>query len=120
MAGDASTCGHGATLTAEFYLETVRLVFQEHALSLGALTYEGGKVEPKAIKRTMLFTVEGEKDGICAVGQTLAAHDLCTPLRPYRKRHHMQAGVGHYGVFSGCTWQNQIYPMVKNVILQSD
>jgi len=107
-------------LTAEFYLETVRLVFQEHALPLGALTYQNQKVEPKAIRRTMLFTVEGEKDDICAVGQTLAAHDLCTSLRPYRKRHHMQAGVGHYGVFSGRTWQNQIYPMVKNVILQSD
>jgi poly(3-hydroxybutyrate) depolymerase len=107
-------------LTAEFYLETVKLVFQEHALPLGDLTYQGVKVEPKAIKRTMLFTVEGEKDDICAVGQTLAAHDLCTSLRPYRKRHHMQAGVGHYGVFSGRTWQQQIYPMVKNVILQSD
>jgi poly(3-hydroxybutyrate) depolymerase len=107
-------------LTAEFYLETVRLVFQEHALPLGLLTYENQKVDPAAIKRTMLFTVEGEKDDICAVGQTLAAHDMCTSLRPYRKRHHMQAGVGHYGVFSGRTWQNQIYPMVKNVILQSD
>jgi poly(3-hydroxybutyrate) depolymerase len=107
-------------LTAEFYLETVRLVFQEYALPLGHLTYENTKVEPAAIRRTMLFTVEGEKDDICAVGQTLAAHDLCTSLRPYRKRHHMQAGVGHYGVFSGRTWQNQIYPMVKNVILQSD
>jgi len=107
-------------LSAEFYLETVRLVFQEHTLPLGALTYQNQKVEPAAIKRTMLFTVEGEKDDICAVGQTLAAHDLCTSLRPSRKRHHMQAGVGHYGVFSGRTWQNQIYPMVKNVILQSD
>jgi len=107
-------------LTAEFYLETVKLVFQEHALPLGALSYQDQKVEPAAIRRTMLFTVEGEKDDICAVGQTLAAHDLCTSLRPYRKRHHMQAGVGHYGVFSGRTWQNQIYPMVKNVILQSD
>ncbi len=107
-------------LASEFYLETVKLVFQDHALPLGELTYEGVKVEPAAIKRTMLFTVEGEKDDICAVGQTLAAHDLCTSLRPYRKRHHMQAGVGHYGVFSGRTWQNQIYPMVKNVILQSD
>ena len=107
-------------LTAEFYLETVRLIFQEHALPLGALTYEDSKVEPNAIQRTMLFTVEGEKDDICAVGQTLAAHDLCSSLRPYRKRHHMQAGVGHYGVFSGRTWQQQIYPMVKNVILQSD
>jgi polyhydroxyalkanoate depolymerase len=107
-------------LTAEFYLETVRLVFQEHALPLGQLTYQNRKVEPAAIRRTMLFTVEGEKDDICAVGQTLAAHDLCASLRPYRKRHHMQAGVGHYGVFSGRTWANQIYPMVKNVILQSD
>ena len=107
-------------LAAEFYLETVKLVFQDHALPLGQLTYENRKVEPAAIKRTMLFTVEGEKDDICAVGQTLAAHDLCTSLRPSRKRHHMQAGVGHYGVFSGRTWQNQIYPMVKNVILQSD
>jgi len=107
-------------LAAEFYLETVQLVFQEHTLPLGQLTYQGQKVEPAAIKRTMLFTVEGERDDICAVGQTLAAHDLCTSLRPYRKRHHMQAGVGHYGVFSGKSWQNQIYPQVKNVILQSD
>ena len=107
-------------LTAEFYLETVRLVFQEHSLPLGALTYQNRRVEPHAIKRTALFTVEGEKDDICAIGQTLAAHDLCSSLRPYRKRHHMQAGVGHYGVFSGRTWQQQIYPMVKNVILQSD
>jgi poly(3-hydroxybutyrate) depolymerase len=107
-------------LTAEFYLETVRLVFQEHALPLGTLMYENQNVEPAAIRRTMLFTVEGEKDDICAVGQTLAAHDMCASLRPYRRRHHMQAGVGHYGVFSGRTWQNQIYPMVKNVILQSD
>jgi len=107
-------------LTAEFYLETVRMVFQEHVLPLGELTYQGQKVEPAALKRTTLLTVEGEKDDICAVGQTLAAHDLCSSLRPYRKRHHMQAGVGHYGVFSGKAWQNQIYPIVKNVILQSD
>ena len=107
-------------LTAEFYLETVEQVFQQHLLPLGQLTYQNQKVEPKAIKRTMLFTVEGEKDDICAVGQTLAAHDLCAGLRPYRKRHHMQTGVGHYGVFAGRAWQNQVYPLVKNVILQSD
>jgi polyhydroxyalkanoate depolymerase len=95
-------------------------VFQEHLLPLGQLTYKNQKVEPAAIKRTMLFTVEGEKDDICAVGQTLAAHELCAGLRPYRKRHHMQAGVGHYGVFAGRAWVSQIYPMVKNVILQSD
>jgi len=107
-------------LTAEFYLETVRLVFQEHALPLGKLTWHGRPVEPKAIRRTMLLTVEGERDDICAVGQTLAAHDLCAGLRPYLKRHHMQAGVGHYGVFSGNRWNNQIYPILKNVILASD
>ena len=107
-------------LTAEFYLETVQLVFQEHALPLGSLFYRNGSVEPRAIRRTGLFTVEGERDDICAVGQTLAAHDLCSSLRPYRKRHHMQAGVGHYGVFSGRTWEHQIYPMVKNFILQND
>jgi len=53
------------------------------------------------------------------VGQTVAAHDLCSKLRPYLKRHHMQAGVGHYGVFSGKRWENQIYPLLKNVILSS-
>src|SRR5262245_41852373 len=84
-------------LTAEFYLETVRLVFQECALPAGKLEWQSERVEPRAIKRTMLLTVEGERDDICAVGQTAAAHDLCTGLRPYLKRHHMQAGVGHYG-----------------------
>ena len=107
-------------LAAEFYLETVRLVFQEHALGLGKLTWNGVPVEPRAIRRTMLLTVEGERDDICAVGQTLAAHDLCSGLRPYLKRHHMQAGVGHYGVFSGNRWTNQIYPILKNVILSSE
>ena len=107
-------------LTAEFYLETVRLVFQEFALPLGHLTFRGVKVEPRAIRRTMLLTVEGEKDDICAIGQTVAAHDLCAGLRPYLKRHHMQPGVGHYGVFSGKRWEGQIYPLVKNVILASD
>ena len=107
-------------LSAEFYLETVRLVFQEHALPTGALKWHGDLVEPRAIKRTMLLTVEGERDDICAVGQTVAAHDLCSGLRPYLKRHHMQPGVGHYGVFSGNRWTNQIYPLVKNVILASE
>jgi poly(3-hydroxybutyrate) depolymerase len=107
-------------LAAEFYLETVRLVFQEHALPLGTLKWHGESVEPRAIRRTMLLTVEGERDDICAVGQTVAAHDLCSGLRPYLKRHHMQAGVGHYGVFSGHRWTGQIYPIVKNVILSSE
>ena len=107
-------------LTAEFYLETVRLIFQEHVLPLGQLEWHGARVDPSAIRRTMLLTVEGERDDICAVGQTVAAHDLCTKLRPYLKRHHMQAGVGHYGVFSGKRWENQIFPILKNVILSSD
>lgn len=107
-------------LTAEFYLETVRIVFQEHKLPLGELEYEGRPVDPSAIRKTMLLTVEGERDDICAVGQTLAAHDLCTGLRPYRKRHHMQPGVGHYGVFSGKKWEGQIYPLVKNLILAAE
>ena len=107
-------------LTAEFYLETVRLVFQEFALAQGLIDFRGRRVDPRAIRRTMLFTVEGERDDICAVGQTAAAHDLCTGLRPYMKRHHMQAGVGHYGVFSGKAWENQIFPILKNVILASE
>jgi poly(3-hydroxybutyrate) depolymerase len=107
-------------LTSEFYLETVRLIFQEHALPLGKLQWRGRRVDPSAIRKTMLLTVEGERDDICAVGQTVAAHDLCSKLRPYLKRHHMQAGVGHYGVFSGKRWESQIYPIVKNVVLSSD
>jgi poly(3-hydroxybutyrate) depolymerase len=92
-------------ITAEFYLETVRHIFQEYTLPLGKLKWRGTIVEPRAIRRTMLLTVEGERDDICAVGQTVAAHDLCSKLRPYLKRHHMQAGVGHYGVFSGKRWE---------------
>jgi polyhydroxyalkanoate depolymerase len=107
-------------LTAEFYLETVRHIFQEYALPLGRLKWRGETIDPGAIRRTMLLTVEGERDDICAVGQTVAAHDLCRKLRPYLKRHHMQAGVGHYGVFSGKRWENQVYPIVKNVILSSN
>lgn len=107
-------------LTAEFYLETVRYVFQEHRLPAGTLTWNGEPVEPRAIRRTSLLTVEGEKDDICAVGQTVAAHDLCSGLRPYRRRHHMQPGVGHYGVFSGRRWEAQIFPLVRNVILSSE
>lgn len=107
-------------LTAEFYLETVELVFQKHALPKGELTWHGEKVEPAAIRKTALLTVEGERDDICSVGQTMAAHDLCTGIRPHKKNHHLQAGVGHYGVFSGSRWSGQIYPIVRNVILSND
>jgi poly(3-hydroxybutyrate) depolymerase len=107
-------------LAAEFYLETVSWVFQESRLPKGELTFKGQPVELKAIRKTAMLTVEGERDDICALGQTAAAHDLCTGLRPHMKRHHMQAGVGHYGVFSGRKWEGQIYPIVRNLILASD
>ena len=107
-------------MTAEFYLETVQWVFQDHLLAKGELSFRGRPVNPKAIRRTALFTIEGERDDICAIGQTVAAHDLCTSLRPYRKKHYMQAGVGHYGVFSGRRWASQIYPLVRNTILANE
>ena len=107
-------------LTAEFYLETVRKVFQDHELPLGKLQWHGQTINPAAIRKTSLLTVEGERDDICAIGQTLAAHDLCKSIKPFRKRHHLQLGVGHYGVFSGQKWETQIYPLLRNTILASD
>ncbi len=71
----------------------------------------------RAIRRTALLTVEGERDDICSPGQTFPAHDLCRSIRPMRKRHHLQPGVGHYGVFNGRRWEQQIYPLVHNLIL---
>ena len=107
-------------LPAEFYLQTVRTVFQEHALPLGRFEWHGRRVHPSAIRRTALFTVEGERDDICAIGQTLAAQELCSSLRPYMKRHHVQTGVGHYGVFNGRRWSGYIYPILKSIIYASD
>jgi poly(3-hydroxybutyrate) depolymerase len=107
-------------LTAEFYLETVSRVFQEHLLPRGQLVWRNRRVDPAAIRRTSLFTVEGERDDICSVGQTVAAHDLCKNIFANRKRHHLQPGVGHYGVFSGRKWASQIYPQVRNMILATN
>ena len=106
-------------LDADFYLQTVESVFQTCALPKGELTFQGELVDPKAIRKTFLLTVEGEKDDICAVGQTLAAQDLCSSLRPYMKSHYMQPGVGHYGVFNGKRWDNQIYPVLRDHIQSS-
>lgn len=106
-------------LDADFYLQTIETVFHKNALSAGSLLFKGRKVTPRAIKKTFLLTVEGEKDDICAVGQTLAAQDMCSGLRPYMKSHHLQAGVGHYGVFNGKRWDNQIYPVVRDHIQNS-
>ena len=105
-----------ADLPAEFYLETVRLIFQEYALARGELSWRGRTIDPGAIRRTALLTVEGERDDICSLGQTLAAHDLCKNLRPYLRTHYIQAGAGHYGVFSGRRWNDYIYPVMREVI----
>lgn len=105
-----------ADLTAEFYLETVEKVFQQYALARGELTVGGRLVEPAAIHRTALLTIEGEKDDICAVGQTVAAQELCSGLPAYLKTHHVQTGAGHYGVFNGNRWETQIYPIVRATI----
>ena len=104
-------------LTEEFYIETIDRVFHKAELATGDFTYRGRKVDPGAIRHTALLTVEGGRDDICALGQTSAAHDLCRSLRPHLKRHHLQANVGHYGVFSGKRWEREIYPMVRNLIL---
>ncbi len=104
-------------MTAEFYLETVERVFQNALLARGELEYRGRRINPSAITRTALLTVEGERDDICSVGQTAAAHDLCAHLRPHLRRHHYQPGVGHYGIFSGRKWENQVYPQVKSMVL---
>lgn len=107
-------------LTEEFYLETVAWVFQEMRLPLGRLKHHGVPVDCSKITRTALLTVEGERDDICAVGQTSAAHELVPKLRPHLRSHHLQPGVGHYGVFSGRKWENQIYPTVRSVILSTE
>jgi poly(3-hydroxybutyrate) depolymerase len=105
-----------ADLHAEFFLETVQWVFQDYALARGELRWRGRRVDTGAVRRTALVTVEGERDDICAPGQTLAAQDLCARLRPYMRTHYVQAGVGHYGVFSGRRWQNHIYALLRDVI----
>ncbi|WP_226625427.1 polyhydroxyalkanoate depolymerase [Alloyangia pacifica] len=104
-------------LTEEFYIETIERVFQKAELATGEMTYRGRRIDPSKIRHTALLTVEGGRDDICGLGQTSAAHDLCSSLRPHLKRHHLQANVGHYGVFNGRKWENEIYPVVRNMIL---
>jgi poly(3-hydroxybutyrate) depolymerase len=103
-------------LDAEFYIETIRTIFQEYALPLGKMTWRGRTVNPGAIRHTALLTIEGEHDDICAIGQTMAAQDLCTAIPDYMKQHYMQTGVGHYGVFSGRRWNSEVYPIVRELI----
>jgi len=105
-------------LPADFYLQTIKRVFQDQALPLGTFESRGVKVEPHAIERTALLTIEGENDDICAVGQTGAAHDLLRGLAPSMKERYMQPKVGHYGVFNGRRWRTEIYPKVRDFIRQ--
>lgn len=103
-------------LPAEYYLQTIRTVFQEHALPLGTMMSRGRPVDPGAIRRTALLTVEGEFDDISGIGQTQAAHDLCTGLAKRKKHHHLQRKVGHYGIFNGRRWRENILPVVHGFI----
>ncbi len=103
-------------LSAEYYLQTVRMVFQEHALPEGTFTWRGQRVDPGAISDIALTTIEGELDDISGLGQTRAAHDLCRNLPAEMKQHHVQAGTGHYGIFNGRRWRTEIMPKVRDVI----
>ena len=107
-------------LPADFYVETVDRVFQRQDLAQGRFEWRGEPVDPGAIEDTALMTVEGERDDICAVGQTVAAHRLCRNLAAAKQTHRLQLGVGHYGVFNGRRWQNETYPIVRDFIRAND
>jgi poly(3-hydroxybutyrate) depolymerase len=103
-------------LTAEFFLQTIKTAFQEHALPKGTMRSRGRAVEPSAIRRTALMTVEGEYDDISGVGQTVAAHELCSSLPPDRRQHHLQKSVGHFGIFNGRRWRAEVKPRIAAFI----
>ena len=103
-------------LTAEFYLQTVKTVFQDHALPKGEMMHHGVRVDCSQIRDTALMTVEGERDDICGIGQTQAAQDLCINIPDDQKVHYMQEGVGHYGVFNGTRWRTEIQPRIREFI----
>jgi poly(3-hydroxybutyrate) depolymerase len=103
-------------LTAEFYLQTVDVVFVRHALPKGEMMHRDEIVDPGAIRNVALFTVEGENDDISGVGQTRAAHDLCVNIPPERRAHYLQPSVGHYGVFNGSRFRAEIAPRIVDFI----
>jgi poly(3-hydroxybutyrate) depolymerase len=107
-------------LTAEFYLQTVETVFVRHALPKGEMTHRGRPIDPSKIRNTALMTVEGEKDDISGVGQTEAAHRLCTNIPPDRKVHYLQPGVGHYGVFNGSRFRSEVAPRIADFVLSNN
>jgi len=103
-------------LPAEYYLDTIKKVFQEHQLPRGELRSLGQIVEPSAITKTALFTIEGEIDDISGNGQTKAAHDLCTGIPAGQRRHLTVPGAGHYGIFSGRRYREVVYPQIRDFI----
>ena len=103
-------------LTAEFYLQTIKTVFQDHSLPKGTMIHRGKVVDCSAIQDTALMTVEGERDDVCGLGQTEAAHDLCTNIPEHLKVHYVQEGVGHYGIFNGTRWRTEIQPRIREFI----
>lgn len=106
-------------LPAEYYLDTIKIVFQEHRLPNGTWYVRGQRVAPEDIRTVALFTIEGELDDISGSGQTQAAHDLCRNIPKSRKRHLTAQGVGHYGIFSGRRWREMIYPKIREFIRAS-
>jgi poly(3-hydroxybutyrate) depolymerase len=107
-------------LPAEYYLDTIRIVFQEHRLPKGTWEVRGRRVRPQDIRTVALFTVEGELDDISGSGQTQAAHDLCSAIPKRMKQHLTAEGAGHYGIFSGRRWREMIYPRVRDFIRAHD
>ncbi|MGF1561350.1 MAG: polyhydroxyalkanoate depolymerase [Geminicoccaceae bacterium] len=103
-------------LSAEFFLQTIKTAFKEHQLPEGTMVHRGERVDCRAITRTALMTVEGEKDDITGLGQTEAAQELCSSLPPERRCHYVQPGVGHYGVFNGTRWRTEIQPRIREWI----
>ncbi|NJM33935.1 MAG: polyhydroxyalkanoate depolymerase [Rhodomicrobium sp.] len=107
-------------LTAEYYLQTVETVFIEHALPKGKMHYRGRPIDPSAVRRVALMTVEGEKDDITGIGQCEAAHRLCSSLPKRMRRHHLQPKAGHYGIFNGSRFRSDIVPAMETFILRHD
>ncbi|KQW36248.1 polyhydroxyalkanoate depolymerase [Rhizobacter sp. Root404] len=103
-------------MPAEYYLDTIKTVFQDFALVNGTWKVAGEPVKPQDIETTALLTIEGELDDISGAGQTRAAHDLCTGIPKTRQFHYDAVGAGHYGIFSGRRWREKIYPRVRDFI----
>ena len=103
-------------MPAEYYLDTIKVVFQEFALPKGKMTVRGAPVRPEAIKTAALFTIEGELDDISGNGQTEAAHVLCRSIPSEKRRHLLARGVGHYGIFSGRKFRESIYPQLRDFL----